>query len=61
MLQIRKPKGAFLDCQKVNQLRYFHFQLKKNKTITLKEENLLVSPGLSGRQMKLNQIARYDE
>ena len=61
MLQIRKPKGAFLDCQKVNHLTYCHFQLKKNKTITQKEENLLVSPGLSGRQMKLNQIARYDE
>ena len=61
MLQIRKPKGAFLDCQKVNQLTYFHFQLKKDKIIIQKEENLLVSPGLSGRQMKLNQIARYDE
>ena len=61
MLQIRKPKGAFLDCQEVNQITYFHFQLKKNKISELKEENLLVKPGSSGRQVKLNQIARYDE
>ena len=61
MLQIRKPKEAFLNCQEVNPITYFHFQLKKNKISELKEEILLVSPGLSGRQVKVYQIARYDE
>ena len=44
-----------------NQITNFHFQLKKNKISELKEEILLVSPGLSGRQVKVHQIARYDE
>ena len=61
MLQIRKPIGATLDCQEVTQIIDFHIQLKKNKVSELKEDILLVSPGLSGRQVKLNQIARYDE
>ena len=61
MLQIRKPIGATLDCQEVTQIIDSYIQLKKNKISELKEEILLVSPGPSGRQVKVHQIARYDE
>ena len=61
MLQIRKPIGATLDCQEVTQIIDSYIQLKKNKISELKEEILLVSPGLSGRQVKVHQISRYDE
>ena len=61
MLQTRKIIEITLGCQEVNQIIPFHCHLKKNKNSELKEDTLHIIPGVSGRQVKLYQIARYDE
>ena len=61
MLQTRKNIEIIFGCLEVNQINIFHCHLKKNKISELKEDILHFSPGVSGRQVKLYQIARYDE
>ena len=61
MLQTRKIIEITLGCLEVNQIIGFHCYLKKNKITGPKEDILHFTPGVSGRQVKLYQIARYDE
>jgi len=57
MLEIRKPKEITLVCPEGR----VYLNLKKKNISGLREDSLLSGPGLNGRQVKLYQIARYDE
>jgi hypothetical protein len=61
MLKTRKTLEITFGCLKVNQIISFHCHLKKNKISELKDYILHFNPGVSGQQVKLNQIARYHE
>ena len=61
MLQTRKTIEITFGFQNVNRKFSFRCHLKKNKISELKKDISLYSPGLSGRQVTLYQIARYDE
>ena len=62
MLQIRKDTRLILIHPKVNQtVSESNVYLNKDNIFESKVENLLFSPGLSGRPRELHQIARYDE
>ena len=61
MLEPRKPVGTSLVCQEVNQIFRFHLHWKRYIIFERRQLNLSFGPDVSGRPVKLYQIARYDE